>query len=114
MILRPGEKIHIVVRRTFAQDIRRHFIGEVMDATESLIRAEGHVFLYDTNTNLFVKKNYSHVRIFSLVDGVNIICVLPRTTNLKKIAYRFTEKNRMVLTDGESLTMDVNEFGVNR
>ena len=104
----------MVTRRAFAQDIRRHFIGEVIDVTESLIRAEGHAFLYDTNTNLFVKKNYSYVRIFSLVDGVNIICILPRTTNLKKIAYRFTEKNRMVLTDGESLTMDVNEFGVNR
>ena len=104
----------MVIRRAFAQDIRRHFVGEVMDATESLIRAEGYAYLYDTNTNLFVKKNYSHVRIFSLIDGVNIICVLPRTANLKKIAYRFTDKNRMVLTDGESLTMDVNEFGVNR
>ena len=114
MIIKPGEKIHVVTRRAFAQDIRRHFIGEIIDATESLIRAEGYAYLYDTNTNLFVKKNYSHVRIFSLVDGVNLICILPRTTNLKKIAYRLTEKNRMVLTDGESLTMDVNEFGVNR
>jgi hypothetical protein len=114
MILKPGEKIHMVVRRAFVQDIRRHFIGEVMDATESVVRAEGHAYLFDTNTNLFIKKHYSHVRIFSLVDGVNIICVLPRTANLKKIAYRFTEKNRMVLTDGESLSMDVNEFGVNR
>ena len=114
MIIKPGEKIHVVVRRAFAQDIRRHFIGEVMDSTESLIRTEGYAYLYDTNTNLFVKKNYSHVRIFSMVTGVNIICVLPRTANLKKITYRFTEKNRMVLTDGESLTMDVNEFGVNR
>ena len=114
MIVKPGEKVHVVVRRAFVQDVRRHFIGEVMDATESLIRVEGYAYLYDTNTNLFVKKNYSHVRIFSLVAGVNIICILPRTTNLKKVAYRLTEKNRMVLTDGESLTMDVNEFGVNR
>lgn len=56
MILKPGEKIHVVVRRAFAQDMRRHFIGEVMDATESVVRAEGHAYLYDTNTNLFVKK----------------------------------------------------------
>jgi len=40
MILKPGERIHVVVRRAFMQDIRRHFIGEVMDATESLVRAE--------------------------------------------------------------------------
>lgn len=114
MILRPGEKIHVIVRRLFPLDIRRHFIGEVADATESTVRVEGYPYLYDTNTSLFVRKHYSQVRIFSLVDGVNIISVLPRTTNLKKMAYRFTEKNRMILTDGESLSMDVNEFGVNR
>jgi hypothetical protein len=114
MILRPGEKIHVIVRRAFPQDIRRHFIGEVTDATESVVRAEGHPYLYDTNTNLFVRKHYSQVRIFSLVDGVHIISVLPRTANLKKMVYRFTDKNRMILTDGDSLSMDVNEFGVNR
>ena len=114
MILKLGEKIHVIVRRVFFQDIRRHFIGEVTDATESVVRIEGHAYLYDTNTNLFVRKNHSQDRIFSLVDGVNIITVLPRTANLKKIVYRFTEKKRMVLTDGESLSVDVNEFGVNR
>jgi hypothetical protein len=114
MILKLGEKIHVIVRRLFPQDIRRHFIGEVTDATESVIRADGHPYLYDTNSNLFVRKHYSQVRIFSLVDGVNIISILPRTANLKKLVYRFTEKNRLVLTDGESLSMDVNEFGVNR
>lgn len=114
MILKVGEKIHVIVRRAFFQDIRRHFIGEVTDSTESVIRIEGHAYLYDTNNNLFVKKNQSQVRIFSMVDAANIITVLPRTANMKKIAYRFTEKKRMVLTDGESLSMDVNEFGVNR
>lgn len=114
MILKPGEKIHVIIRRAFPQDIRRHFIGEVVDAAESVVRVEGYAYLYDTSTNLFVKKHYNQVRIFSLVDCGNIISILPRTVNLKKIAYRFTEKNRMVLTDGESLSMDVNEFGVNR
>lgn len=104
----------MIVRRLFPQDIRRHFIGEVTDATESIVRAEGYAYLYDTNTNLFVRKHYSQVRIFSLVDGINIMSILPRTTNPKKVVYRFTEKNRMILTDGDSLSMDVNEFGVNR
>jgi len=114
MILRPGEKIHVILRRAFLQDIRRHFIGEVTDATDSIVRAEGNAYLYDTNTNLFVRKSYSQVRIFSLADAVNIISVLPRAANLKKTVYKLTEKNRMVLTYGESLSMDVNEFGVNR
>ena len=114
MILRPGEKIHVIVRRAFFQDIRRHFVGEVTDVTDSIVRAEGHAYLYDTNTNLFVRKSYGQVRIFSLADAANLISVLPRNANLKKIVYKLTEKNRMVLTDGDSLTMDVNEFGVNR
>ena len=114
MIIKPGEKILVIVRRLFPQDIRRHFIGEVTDTAESVVRAEGYAYLHDTNTNLFVRKNYSQVRIFSLVNDVNIISILPRMTNVKKMVYRFTEKNRMILTDGESLSIDVNEFGVNR
>jgi hypothetical protein len=114
MIVKPGEKVHVVIRRAFREDIRRHFVGEVKDTTDTAVRVEGHAFVYDTSTNLFVRKQHGQVRIFSLITGANIITVLPATTILKKLAYRFTEKSRMVLTDGESFTMDVNEFGSNR
>ena len=71
MIIKPGEKIHVIIRRLFPQDIRRHFIGEVMDATESVVRAEGYAYLYDTNTNLFVRKNgcrFGFTQYFMLIS----------------------------------------------
>jgi hypothetical protein len=114
MVLKAGEKIHVIVRRAFPADIRRHFIGEVTGVTGNILRAEGYTYIRDPNTNLFVKKQHSQVRIFSLVDAVNIISVLPAKTNLKKVTYRLDEKKRMILTDGCSFSMDVNEFGPNR
>jgi hypothetical protein len=114
MILKPGEKIHVIIRRAFCEDIRRHFAGEVKDVENNIVRAEGHTFIHDPNTNLFVRKQHSHTRLFSLVDAGNIVSVLPAAINHKKLVYRLVEKNRMVLADGESILMDVNEFGANR
>jgi hypothetical protein len=114
MVLEPGEKIHVIIRRAFREDIIRHFIGEVRDVTQAVVRAEGYVFLRDTDTNLFARKQDTQVRVLSLVNDANIITVLPATTCLEKLTYRFSEKKRMVLTDGESFTMDFNEFVTNR
>ncbi|UCD49319.1 MAG: hypothetical protein JSW27_17520 [Phycisphaerales bacterium] len=114
MILKPREKIHVIIRRAFCEDIRRHFAGELRDVENNIVRAEGHMFVHDPNTNLFVRKQHSHTRLFSLADAGNIVSVLPAMTNLKKLACRLVEKNRMVLAGGESVLMDVNEFGANR
>ena len=114
MILKPGEKIHVIIRRAFCGDIRRHFVGEVRDVENNIVRSEGYLFIHDPNTNLFVRKPDSQTRLFSLVDAGNIISILPAAANLKKLAYRLVEKHRMVLADGESILMDINEFGANR
>ena len=47
MILEPGEKVHIVERRYFADDVRRHLIGEVLRCTEQAIRLKGYVLVFD-------------------------------------------------------------------
>ena len=43
MILEQGEKVHIVERRYFTDDVRRHLVGEVIQCTEQAIRLEGYV-----------------------------------------------------------------------
>jgi len=42
MILEQGEKVHIIERRYFADDIRRHVAGEVLKCTEHAIRLKGY------------------------------------------------------------------------
>jgi len=114
MIVKPGEKIHVIIRRRFLDDIRRHFVGEVEEVLENIVKAEGYAFILDPSMNLFTKKPHSQKRIISLTDSCNIITILPAKTNLKELSYSFSENNRMIVTDGDSFCMDVNEFGCNR
>jgi len=41
MILEQGEKVHIIERRYFADDPRRHLIGKVAGCTEQSVRVKG-------------------------------------------------------------------------
>lgn len=47
MVIGKGEKVFIVTRRLFDGDLRRHFAGEVQEATDTVIRVRGFVFVYD-------------------------------------------------------------------
>ncbi len=56
-ILSPGEKIHVIHRRRFEKDVRRHFVGEVQGYEQGVARASGYVFVIDDlNKHLFVKR----------------------------------------------------------
>ena len=33
MPLKPNEKIHVIERRLFNEDVRRHFVGEVVECS---------------------------------------------------------------------------------
>ena len=41
MVIDKGEKIHIVTRRNFEGDLRRHFVGEVVEVQDAAVRIEG-------------------------------------------------------------------------
>lgn len=41
MLLKQNEKLHIVERRLFNDDLRRHFIGEVVECSDSAVRVTG-------------------------------------------------------------------------
>lgn len=112
MVLDVGEKLYIVTRKNFDGDLRRHFAGEVKAVTENTVRVEGLAFVFDLNSGNFVKKPERRVRIFSLTDAAIIIIVLPATSNLEGISYQRSTGNRLVVTDGKTFTLDLNEFGV--
>ena len=113
MIVKVGEKVHVMVRRRFDTDLRRHFAGEIVDVAENAIRVEGYVFVLDTVTNQYTRRPDMRSRIIALIDSVNIINVIPSATNLDKLVYKLSKDGRLVVTDGEHMSLDINEFGVN-
>ena len=111
MVLKIGEIVHIMVRRAFETDVRRHFVGEVTDVGTHVIRAEGYTFVLDQGLNQYVRRPERRVRVFSLVAGRNTINVLHPETEIEKVAYRLSEEKNLVVTDGQHFQLDVNEFG---
>jgi hypothetical protein len=114
MSARIGEKIHVAVRRRFEQDLRRHFIGEVIDSGDSCMRLKGYAFTFDSGKNLFARHPELRTRIISLVDAVNIINILPETAEIDQAHYAMSKEGRMVVTDGKNFWLDVHEFGAAR
>jgi hypothetical protein len=114
MTIRGGEKFHMVERRRFDSDVRRHFVGVVEDVSEGTVRARGFAFVFDTGSGGFVKKNEWRTRIISLLDADNVINVLPDSFEPEHARYTLDSDRRLVLTDGKDLQLDIHEFGPRR
>jgi tRNA A58 N-methylase Trm61 len=110
MVLKIGEKIHIMARRAFETDIGRHFVGVVKKVGDNVARVEGHVFVFDTRSSQYVRKPETRTTIISLTDGRYIINVIPPSTKIDKVAYR-TEGDNLVVTDGRHFKLEISEFG---
>ena len=111
MILNPGEKIHVVHRRMFDKDTRKHFVGEVEAYENGLVRAIGHVFVIEDPTeNIFRKKSELRSRIVSISAGNVYVNVLPSDVDLEQIRYE-SEGRRLRITDGSEWHLDLKEFG---
>jgi hypothetical protein len=110
MILNQGEKVHIITRRLFNTDLRRHFVGEVQAVEDNVVRLEGYAFIFDESHSQFIKRTERRVRIMGIADSGIIINVIPPEVNLKELMYRMSNERRLVLTDGRSFSLDINEF----
>jgi len=109
MILRKGEKIHVVHRRFFEKEARRHFIGVVEEYDPvGLARVAGHIFTVDRAKYAFVRRPEKRVRIISLVSGNVLVNVIPDTVNLDRITYH-QEKKAVRVTDGSDWHLDLSE-----
>jgi hypothetical protein len=113
MVLQVGEKVHVIVRRRFDADLRRHFVGEVEGATEFVARVSGYAYVFDPSAGEYVRRPGLRARLFSLIDGGNIINIIPEDAKLENVVYKLSKQGRLVVTDDETFSLDVNEFGVN-
>ena len=114
MVLELGEKIHVIIRRNFEGDLRRHFIGEVIAASGILVRLAGYAFVLDSTTGKYIRCPEKRIRIISLAESGYVINVLPANAEIQNAQYTKTQENRLVVSDGKTFSLDINEFGVAR
>src|SRR5262245_46112454 len=109
MILRPGEKIHVIHRRYFEKESRRHFVGVVEAYEGGVARATGYVFTVDRAEYAFIRRPDKRTRIISLLGGDVLVNVIPPSVDLEKITYK-QEKKSVRVTDGSDWHLDLSEF----
>ena len=108
MIIEPGEKIHLVERRFFSEDMHRHFIGEVRAVTDNALRITGFVWVYNSQKNVFVRRPEKRERLLPLGDRL-IINILPKDVAVDDVIYD-EDLAGMFITDGKKFRLDLSEF----
>jgi hypothetical protein len=109
-VLAVGDKVHIMTRRLFADDIQPHFVGEVAAVSGSSFRARGYIFVFDSGTNSYLKHPALRTRLFSLPGAGYVINVMPQEVDLNSLKYRVVNR-RLEVTDGAGFSLEINEFG---
>ncbi len=110
-VVKCGDKLHVITRRLFADDFRRHFAGEVTAADGSFCQLQGYTFVHNSSTNEFRRRPELRTRIFSFADAIHIVNKLPSQVEISSLEYRFVEK-RLVVMDKTGFYLDINEFGL--
>lgn len=110
-LLNPGENIHVIHRRCFDKDVRRHFVGRVESYESGVARASGYVFsIDDLSKHLFVKRPDRRTKLIPIGSGDVIVNVIPESVDIERITYVLHDRSLKV-TDGENWSMEVKEFG---
>jgi hypothetical protein len=109
MILRSGEKIHVIHRRFYEKDPHRHFIGTVEDYEGGVARVVGHVYTVDTVKFQYIRRPEVRTRIISLVSGDLLVNIIPPSVDLEKISYKL-EKKSVRVSAGPEWHLDLSEF----
>ncbi|MDH3247612.1 MAG: hypothetical protein OEQ47_01515 [Acidimicrobiia bacterium] len=110
MFLEAGENVHVIERRLFEGDVRRHFVGEVQGADVMAMRVRGFVFVHDTTSSTWIRGSERRTRIIPIGSSGFVINVLSRDTHIDDVRYEEID-GRLIVTDGGTLNLDINEFG---
>jgi hypothetical protein len=104
-----GDKLHIITRRLFDGDVRRHFACEITGISGELREVKGYAFVFNPATNGFRKLPELRTRLFSLGEEGCIVNKIPREVVIESLEYRLVEK-RLMVTVGQDFALDINEF----
>jgi hypothetical protein len=109
MILKPGEKLHVIHRRKFEREPHRHFVGIVEAYETGVARVTGHVYTVDTVKLSFFRRPEKRTRILAISSGDLLVNVVPAEVDLEKIVYKI-EKKSLRVTDGSTWHLDISEL----
>lgn len=109
-VLATGDKLHVMTRRLYSDDVHPHFICEVAAASGSVFSAIGYSFVFDSGTNSYIKHPTARTRVFSLSNAGYIVTLIPTEVELNELSYRVVS-GRLVVTDGRDFSLEINEFG---
>ncbi len=112
MVFEVGEKVHIVERRYFSDDLRRHFVGEIVRCSDYVIRVVGYTWVFDSIKGAFVKKKEKRERVFPLGERLTMN-IIPVKTNVDEVKY-VSEAGGLVVTDGKFFSFEITEFSARR
>ena len=85
MILKQGEKIHVIHRRHIDSDPHRHFLGLVEAYENGLVRATGHVYTVDPVKFQFFRRPERRTRLIAVASGDVLVNILPADVNLDEV-----------------------------
>jgi len=111
--LKPGTKVHIITRRLFEEDLRRHFVGSITGGSGNYHQVQGYAFIFQPGKNEWQRRPELRTRIFSLSSSGLIVNVIPDDIDTAALVYAVVG-NRLVLTDNARFSLDINEFGASR
>jgi hypothetical protein len=102
-----GEKVHIIERKYFPEDLQRHMVGEITQSSENNLRIKGYVWIRDPIKG-YIRKIGKRVRVVYPSDRTTIN-IIPQEVNIDEIKYLNVEKT-LVVTDEKKFTLDITEF----
>jgi len=114
MIIKQGEKFHIVMRRNYEAQIQRHFVGAADEVDGAIVRSTGYVFIYDEMKAQYIKKKTPRTTILDLSESGYIVNIIPSDVVIDELRYATIDRAYLALTDGTGFELDINEYGLKR
>jgi hypothetical protein len=109
-IVNVGDKLHIITRRQFEDDLRRHLVGMVTVVTGDLYEIEGYAFVFDSGRNEYRRQPELRRRILGLSESAYIVNRIPSSVDIAAVEYRLVD-GELVATSGSDFELNINEFG---
>lgn len=113
-MLEQGERVYVVLHRLFDGDKTRQFAGEILEASDTVMKVQGYTFVHDSFTNAIVRRDDIRTRIISMVDAANIIMIIPKEVIIENVQFDINSRNQHVITDKASFAMNLSEFWVSK
>lgn len=114
MIISQGEKFHVVMRRSYEGQVRRHFLGTADAVMGAIVRTTGYVFIYDDMKAQYIKKQSKRTTIMNLAESSYIVNFIPQSVSIDDLRYETIDRTFLALTDGKGFQLDINEFSTKR